>query len=69
MQNIKGNVAFITGGSKGIGYGIAAHLLAEGVNVVVTSRSQESADTAAKELNKNSTTEAKAIGLQADVRH
>lgn len=69
MQDIKGNVAFITGGSKGIGYGIAEVLLAEGVNVVVTSRSQTNADAAAKTLTENSSTSAKAIGVKADVRY
>jgi NAD(P)-dependent dehydrogenase (short-subunit alcohol dehydrogenase family) len=69
MQNIEGNVALITGGSKGIGYGIAQSLLAEGVNVAVTSRSQTNADDAAKELSKHSPTSAIAIGIKADVRY
>jgi 3-oxoacyl-[acyl-carrier protein] reductase len=40
-------VALITGGSKGIGYGIAEVLIREGIRVAITSRSQESADQAA----------------------
>ncbi len=66
MQNIENKTALITGGSKGIGYGIAEALLAKGVNVAITSRSQESADKAAESLAKNARGEV--LGLQADVR-
>src|SRR5690606_39484035 len=61
-------VALITGGSKGIGYGVALSLLNEGVNVAITSRNEASAKKAAAELTKNSKTSAKAIGVEADVR-
>ena len=66
MRDIKGKVAFITGGSKGIGYGVAQTLLAEGMNVAVTSRSQRAAEEAASELNK--TGSGKAFGVASDVR-
>ena len=69
MQELNGNAAIVTGGSKGIGYGIALELLNQGVNVLVTSRTQSSADEAAKSLNEASTTSAKAIGAEADVRN
>ncbi|MBQ0770070.1 MAG: SDR family oxidoreductase [Bizionia sp.] len=68
MTTLKNKVALITGGTKGIGYGIAERLLQEGVNVAVTSRTLQSAQEAAERLNANSKTEAKAIGFQADVR-
>ncbi|MFO7702039.1 SDR family oxidoreductase [Psychroflexus maritimus] len=68
MQNIKGKVALITGGSKGIGFGIAESLMQVGVNVAITSRSKTSADLAAEKLN-NKYSEAKAIGVKSDVRH
>ncbi|WP_432410951.1 SDR family oxidoreductase [Rasiella sp. SM2506] len=68
MQNIQGKVALITGGTKGIGYGIAEALLKQGVSVAITSRSQDAADEAAKMLNKKSETNAHAIGIAADVR-
>ncbi|EDM44536.1 short chain dehydrogenase [unidentified eubacterium SCB49] len=68
MENLKGKTAFVTGGSKGIGYGIAQKLLANGLNVVLTSRSQESADKAAESLNKEFNTNA-ALGVAADVRN
>ncbi|MBW3466467.1 SDR family oxidoreductase [Arthrospiribacter ruber] len=66
MQNIANKTAFITGGSKGIGYGIAAALMEQGMRVAITSRSQEAADKAVSELNKIGKGEA--LGLEADVR-
>ena len=66
MQKLEGKTALITGGSKGIGYGIAAALVAEGMHVAVTSRSQEAADEAAAALNKIG--KGSAIGIAADVR-
>jgi NAD(P)-dependent dehydrogenase (short-subunit alcohol dehydrogenase family) len=69
MNSIKNKVALITGGTKGIGYGIAESLMKQGVHVAITSRNASSAEQAAKELNSNSKTEAKAIGVQADVRN
>lgn len=68
MKNLQDKVALITGGSKGIGYGVALSLLNEGVNVAITSRKETSARDAAAELMKNSKTSAKAIGIEADVR-
>ena len=65
MKNLNGMTALVTGGSKGIGYGIAASLLKEGVNVVITSRHQEAADAAVRELSK--TGPGKVIGIAADV--
>ncbi|MFD2933030.1 SDR family oxidoreductase [Spirosoma flavum] len=59
-------IALITGGSKGIGYGIAEVLIKEGIKVAITSRSQESADEAAASLNKIK--EGYALGIAADVR-
>lgn len=67
MSNLNNKVALITGGSKGIGYGIAYALMQQGVNVAVTSRSVESAQKAAEQLNAD-VSSAKAIGLEADVR-
>ncbi|HFA48523.1 MAG TPA: SDR family oxidoreductase [Bacteroidetes bacterium] len=64
MQKISGKTALITGGSKGIGYGIAEALLKEGLNVAITSRSQSAADEAAKKLSAFG----KTIGIASDVR-
>mgnify|MGYP001821274736 CR=1 FL=1 len=64
----KNKTALITGGSKGIGFGIAKALLGEGINVAVTSRSQKSAEDAANALNDIRNSDGKAIGIEADVR-
>lgn len=59
--------ALITGGSKGIGYGVAEVLIKEGIKVAVTSRSQAAADEAAGVLN--SIVPDSAIGIESDVRN
>ena len=64
MNNLTSKTALITGGSKGIGYGIAEALLNEGMNVAITSRSQRNADEAAEKLNNSG----KVLTLEADVR-
>ncbi len=64
MSTLKDKVAIITGGSKGIGYGIAAACLAEGMKVAITSRSQDAADKAAQALGPSSSV----IGIASDVR-
>ena len=69
MKSIQHKVALITGGTKGIGYGIAESLMKEGVHVAITSRSGSSAEEAANQLNSNSKTGAKAIGIEADVKN
>jgi 3-oxoacyl-[acyl-carrier protein] reductase len=66
MIDIKNKVALITGGSKGIGYGVAQVLMAEGMKVAITSRSQVAAENAAVELNKLGKGEA--YGVASDVR-
>ena len=67
MQDLTNKTALITGGSKGIGYGIAAALMAKGMRVAITSRSQAAADKAVEELNKLGSGEA--LALEADVRN
>lgn len=67
MKDLKDKVALITGGTKGIGYGIAKALMQQGIHVAITSRSKEAAQKAAEHLNQT-TTNAKALGLEADVR-
>src|SRR5690606_218407 len=59
-------VAFVTGGSKGIGYGVAAALSAVGVRVGITSRNGEEAEKAAKEISQSGKGEV--VGIEADVR-
>lgn len=53
MEIIKDKVAYITGGSKGIGYGVAKVLLESGMRVAVTSRSLKAAQAAALTLSKD----------------
>ncbi len=65
MDILKNKTVLITGGSKGIGYGIAEVLLAQGMRVAVTSRDKDRAEQAAEELNKNNSGEA--LGIGADV--
>jgi len=66
MKNLNGKIAFITGGSKGIGYGIAAALLEEGMNVAITGRNQETVNAAVDSLKKIGS--GKIIGFAADVK-
>ncbi len=67
MRDIKNKVALITGGSKGIGFGIAESLIKEGLHVAITSRNQSAADQAAEKLNNSGNGEA--LGIEADVRN
>lgn len=53
MNNIKDKVAYITGGSKGIGLGIAKILLDNGMKVAITSRTLSAARQAADSLSKD----------------
>ncbi len=48
--DFSGRTAIITGASRGIGLAIARRLAAEGANVVLTARKQESADAAAEQV-------------------
>ena len=67
MENLQDKTAYVTGGSKGIGFGIAEKLLENGVNVIITSRSQDSASEAADRLNEKGYA-GHCIGTEADVR-
>ena len=65
MNNLQGKVAYITGGSKGIGYGIAESLLQQGMNVAITSRSMSAAEGAARNLD---STGQRVLAIESDVR-
>lgn len=65
MQNLKGKTVFITGGTKGIGYGIAEACLGEGMNVVITSRNLADAQSIAKALAEKG---GNVLGVASDVR-
>jgi NAD(P)-dependent dehydrogenase (short-subunit alcohol dehydrogenase family) len=64
MEIIKDKVAYITGGSKGIGYGIAKILLTKGMKVAITSRSLKAAQDAAKTLSSDAS---KVFACESDV--
>jgi len=66
MQKLENKTVLITGGTKGIGYGIAEVLMRENMRVAITSRSQKAAEDAAAKLNATGTGEA--MGIAADVR-
>ncbi len=51
-NTLKDKVAYITGGSKGIGYGIAKTLLDNGMRVAITSRNLSAAKQAAESLTR-----------------
>lgn len=57
----------ITGGSKGIGYGIAEVMIRAGWNTAITGRSQKQVDEAAAQLN--TIRKDSALGIVADVRN
>lgn len=49
-MELKGKVAYITGGTKGIGYGVAKVLLDQGMRVAISGRNAEDAKKAAASL-------------------
>ena len=65
-MSLSAKVALVTGGSKGIGYGIAQSLVQQGANVMITSRHEEDAQESAKKLD--TLGPGKCIGMAADVR-
>lgn len=62
-MNLQGKVAYITGGSKGIGYGVAQALLKAGMKVAISGRSMPSVEAAARQLGTN----ANVLAIQSDV--
>lgn len=59
--------AYITGGSKGIGLGIAKAMLEGGMNVAITGRNSESLNSAVEELSKIGKGEI--LAIESDVRN
>ncbi len=64
MNTLTNKVAYITGGSKGIGFGIAKTLLDVGMKVAITSRDMAAAKKAAESLTNNAE---KILALESDV--
>ncbi len=65
MSKLENKTALITGGSKGIGLGIAEAMLQKGMNVAITGRTESIKEVAAQ-LNSKAYI-GRALGLQADV--
>ena len=59
--------AIVTGGTKGIGYGIAEAMLLQGMNVTITGRKQETVDAAVSSLTKIE--KGQVMGVVSDVRN
>jgi len=64
MNNLKDKVAYITGGSKGIGYGIAQALLQAGMKVAISGRNAEAIQKAKDQLGNTNV-----LALVSDVRN
>ena len=64
--SLAGKVALVTGGSRGIGKGIAQAFAAAGAQVMITSRKAESCAEAVKEIGPNAHFEAGNIGRVED---
>lgn len=62
-MSLEGKVAYITGGTKGIGYGIAQSLLEKGMKVAISGRSHNSVDEAMKALDNSENV----LGIVSDV--
>ncbi len=65
-MELKGKVILITGGSKGIGFGIATSLLSNGCAVAITGRSSDAVSHSVDNLRKLGFDAV--LGLKADVR-
>ncbi|HTS39189.1 MAG TPA: SDR family oxidoreductase [Xanthobacteraceae bacterium] len=63
--SLKGRTAIITGGSKGIGLGMATRFAASGADVAIVARGAEALNQAVESIRK--TSKGKIIGLQGDV--
>ncbi len=65
-MNLQNKTAIITGGSKGIGRGIAEALTAQGMNVVISARNADEVEKAAREISEGG--KGKCVGVVCDVR-
>ena len=67
-MDLSGKVAFITGGTKGIGLGVARAMMNEGISVAITGRNAATTQEVAAQLNQEYGATAKALGVSSDVR-
>ncbi|WP_420453774.1 SDR family oxidoreductase [Ilumatobacter sp.] len=66
LFGLDGKVAVVTGGSRGIGYMIAAGLVTNGVTTYITARKADACDAAASELDELSST-ASCVSIPGDL--
>ena len=64
MNNLENKVAYITGGSKGIGLGVARVLLEQGMRVAITGRNANACKKAADSLTKDA---GRILAIESDV--
>ena len=64
--DMTGKTAIITGGTQGLGFGIACALAAYGCNVVITARTEKKVIDAVDDLNENYCKGGRALGIPAD---
>ncbi|MEV0494704.1 SDR family NAD(P)-dependent oxidoreductase [Streptomyces atratus] len=64
---LDGQWIVVTGGSKGIGFGIASEVLAQGANVVVVARDRGALDTAREQLSATASEGQRVEALTADI--
>src|SRR6187402_2846653 len=64
---LTGKVAVVTGGSRGLGFGAAEALIAEGAHVVICARGADQLQRAVEQLRAAATGGARAEGVAADV--
>ena len=64
--DMTGKTAIITGGTQGLGFGMACALAAYGANVVITARTASKVEDAVADLNENYCKGGRAFGIPAD---
>ena len=65
MEKLKNKVVYITGGTKGIGYGVAVTLLEQGMRVAISGRHLETAMKAAESLGNKE----QVLAIESNVSH
>ncbi len=65
MDQLKNKVVYITGGSKGIGFGVAEKLIAAGMRVAISGRTLKTVEIAANYLDSTD----RVLALASDVTH
>src|SRR6266550_4726814 len=63
--NLTGRSAIVTGGSKGLGFGIATRFAASGADVLIAARGREALDAAVKSIGAGA--KGSVVGAQGDV--